>query len=260
TDERVLKAACRLAEEGLVEPVLIGKEEKIKEKAKQLQIDFEHCFVVDPHEYGAMDEMIEQFVERRNGKVTEVEAEEILKDVNYFGTMLVYTKEADGLVSGAVHSTSDTVRPALQIIKTKVDVKKTSGVFVMVRKDEKYVFADCAINISPSSVDIAEIAVESAKTAALFDIDPRVAMLSFSTKGSAKSEETERVKDAVTIAKEKEDSLLIDGEIQFDAAFVPDVSEQKTPDSPLEGQANVFIFPSLEAGNIGYKMIERLAG
>lgn len=260
TDERVLRAACRLADEGLIEPVLIGNEEAIKQKAKELQINFEHCFVVDPHEYGAMDQMIEQFVERRGGKVKGEDAEQILMDANYFGTMLVHTEEADGLVSGAVHSTSDTVRPALQIIKTKQGVKKTSGVFVMVRKEEKYVFADCAINISPSSEDLAEIAVESAKTGALFGVDPRIAMLSFSTKGSAESDETERVKEAVAIALNKDGEIMIDGEIQFDAAFIPSVAEKKAPDSPLKGQANVFIFPSLEAGNIGYKLIERLAG
>src|SRR5699024_8990298 len=136
-------------------------------------------------------------------------------------TMLVYLERADGLVSGAAHSTSDTVRPALQIIKTKEGIQKTSGVFVMVRDDEKYIFADCAINIAPTSEDLAEIAVESAKTAKLFDVDPKVAMLSFSTKGSAKSEETERVIEAIVMAKEKDESLVIDGELQCDAAVVP---------------------------------------
>lgn len=260
TDERVLKAAYRLADEGLVEPVLIGKENIVKQQAKKAKIDLENCFVVDPEEYGGFDDMVEQFVERRKHKITISEAKNILMDANYFGTMLVHIGEADGLVSGAVHSTSDTVRPALQIIKTKEGVQKTSGVFVMVRKNEKYVFADCAINISPSSEDLAEIAIESAKTAKLFGIDPRIAMLSFSTKGSAMSDETERVSEAVRIAVDKNDSLIIDGEIQFDAAFVPDVAKKKAPYSPLEGQANVFVFPSLEAGNIGYKMTERLAG
>src|SRR5699024_9024055 len=190
TDERVLKAAYRLADEGLVEPILIGKEDVVKQQAKEAEIDLENCYVVDPEEYGGLDDMVEQFVERRKHKVTISEAKNILMDANYFGTMLVHIGEADGLVSGAVHSTSDTVRPALQIIKTKEGVQKTSGVFVMVRKNEKYVFADCAINISPSSEDLAEIAIESAKTAKLFGIDPRIAMLSFSTKGSAMSDET----------------------------------------------------------------------
>jgi phosphate acetyltransferase len=181
-----------------------------------------------------------------------------LLDENYFGTMLVYSNKADGLVSGAAHSTADTVRPALQIIKTKEGVRKTSGVFVMVREDEKYVFADCAINIAPDAQDLAEIAVESAKTARMFDIEPRVAMLSFSTKGSAKSPETEKVAAAVQEAKLRDPLLVLDGEFQFDAAFVPSVAEKKAPDSVIQGDANVFVFPSLEAGNIGYKIAQRL--
>src|SRR5699024_1602353 len=147
------------------------------------------------------------------------------------------------LVSGAAHSTSDTVRPALQIIKTKEGIQKTSGVFVMVRDDEKYIFADCAINIAPTSEDLAEIAVESAKTAKLFDVDPKVAMLSFSTKGSAKSEETEKVIKAISIAKEKDETLVIDVEFQFDAAFVPKVAAKKASDSEIQGDASVFVFP-----------------
>jgi len=205
-----------------------------------------------------MDGLVSAFVERRRGKVSEEDARKILLDENYFGTMLVYTNQADGLVSGAAHSTADTVRPALQIIKTKEGVRKTSGVFIMVREEEKYVFADCAINISPDSQDLAEIAVESAKTARMFDIDPRVAMLSFSTKGSAKSPETEKVSAAVQEAKLRDPMLVLDGEFQFDAAFVPSVAKKKAPDSPLQGDANVFIFPSLEAGNIGYKIAQRL--
>lgn len=260
TDERILKAASRLAEDELVKPILIGNEKDVNDLAEKLNVNISNCELLDPANYAKMDEMVDQFVERRNGKVKKEEAYDMLQDENYFGTMLVYMGEADGLVSGAAHSTSDTVRPALQIIKTKEGVQKTSGVFVMVRDDEKYVFADCAINISPTSEDLAEIAVESAKTAQLFDIEPRVAMLSFSTKGSAKSEETERVIEAVKLAKEKDPDLLIDGEFQFDAAFVPSVAAKKAPDSVIKGDATVFIFPSLEAGNIGYKMTERLAG
>ena len=202
--------------------------------------------------------MVASFVERRKGKATEEHAREILLDENYFGTMLVYTNKADGLVSGAAHSTADTVRPALQIIKTKQGISKTSGVFIMAREEEKYVFADCAINIAPDSNDLAEIAIESAKTAEMFDIEPRVAMLSFSTKGSAKSEETEKVSNAVEEAKKRAPHLVVDGEFQFDAAFVPSVAKKKAPGSVLQGDANVFVFPSLEAGNIGYKIAQRL--
>lgn len=259
-DERIVRAASRLAEEKRLTPILIGNIEQVQAKAEELGVSLEAAEIYDPASYAAMDELVAAFVERRKGKATEEDARKILLDENYFGTMLVYLNKADGLVSGAAHSTADTVRPALQIIKTKAGVKKTSGVFIMVREDEKYIFADCAINIAPDSNDLAEIAVESAKTANMFDMEPRIAMLSFSTKGSAKSSETERVSGAVEEAKRRDPSLVIDGEFQFDAAFVPSVAKKKAPDSPLQGDANVFIFPSLEAGNIGYKIAQRLGG
>lgn len=259
-DERIVRAASRLAEEKRLTPILIGNIEQVQAKAKELGVSLDAAEIYDPASYAAMDELVAAFVERRKGKATEEDARKILLDENYFGTMLVYLNKADGLVSGAAHSTADTVRPALQIIKTKAGVKKTSGVFIMVREDEKYVFADCAINIAPDSNDLAEIAVESAKTADMFGMEPRIAMLSFSTKGSAKSPETERVSGAVEEAKRRDPSLVIDGEFQFDAAFVPSVAKKKAPDSPLQGDANVFIFPSLEAGNIGYKIAQRLGG
>ncbi|TMN22041.1 phosphate acetyltransferase [Lentibacillus cibarius] len=257
-DERILTAAEQLAAKGIVTPILLGNEQEISSKAKAAGVDVSQCEWIDPSDDAGFTEMVDAFAERRKGKVTADEAKDILRDENYFGTMLVYMGKADGLVSGAVHSTADTVRPALQIIKTKEGVKKTSGVFIMVRGDEKYVFADCAINMSPDSQDLAEIAVESANTAKLFDVDPRIAMLSFSTKGSAESEETDKVVEALNLAREKNSSLVIDGEFQFDAAFVPDVAAKKAPDSVLKGDANVFIFPSLEAGNIGYKIAQRL--
>lgn len=257
-DERIIKAAARLASEGILTPILIGNVEEVEAKVRDLQLSTKGMEIYDPSQYSEMDELVTSFVERRKGKATEDDARKILLDENYFGTMLVHTNRAHGLVSGAAHSTADTVRPALQIIKTKEGIGKTSGVFIMVRDDEKYVFADCAINISPDSKDLAEIAIESAKTAEMFDIDPRVAMLSFSTKGSAKSPETEKVSDAVKLAQEMNSELVLDGEFQFDAAFVPSVAEKKAPDSPLKGDANVFVFPSLEAGNIGYKIAQRL--
>ncbi|MEH7180736.1 phosphate acetyltransferase [Neobacillus vireti] len=259
-DERIVRAASRLAEEKRLIPILIGNIEQVQAKAAELGVSLEAAEIYDPANYAGMDELVASFVERRKGKATEEDARKILLDENYFGTMLVHTNKADGLVSGAAHSTADTVRPALQIIKTKEGIKKTSGVFIMVRENEKYVFADCAINIAPDSNDLAEIAVESAKTANMFDIEPRIAMLSFSTKGSAKSPETDKVAGAVEEAKRRDPSLVIDGEFQFDAAFVPSVAKSKAPDSPLQGDANVFIFPSLEAGNIGYKIAQRLGG
>lgn len=257
-DERILTAVSRLASEGILQPILIGNQQEVENKAKDLNLPLDGVEIYDPHSFSEMDELVAAFVERRKGKATEEDARKILLDENYFGTMLVYLEKAHGLVSGAAHSTADTVRPALQIIKTKAGIKKTSGVFIMVRDEEKYVFADCAINISPDSQDLAEIAVASAQTASMFDIDPRVALLSFSTKGSAKSPETEKVAEAVKIAKELDPSLVLDGEFQFDAAFVPSVAESKAPGSVIKGDANVFVFPSLEAGNIGYKIAQRL--
>jgi phosphate acetyltransferase len=259
-DERIVRAAGRLASEKLMTPILIGNIEQVQAKAAEVGVSLDDAEIYDPASFAGMDELVAAFVDRRKGKVTEENARKILLDGNYFGTMLVYLNKAHGLVSGAAHSTADTVRPALQIIKTKEGVKKTSGVFIMVREDEKYVFADCAINIAPDSNDLAEIAIESAKTANMFDIEPRIAMLSFSTKGSAKSPETERVAAAVEEAKRRDPSLVLDGEFQFDAAFVPSVAKSKAPNSPLQGDANVFIFPSLEAGNIGYKIAQRLGG
>jgi phosphate acetyltransferase len=258
TDDRILTAASQLSAAGILTPVLIGNRASVKKKAEEIDVDISSCDLLDPSDFPEFNLMAETFVERRKGKATKEEAEKILQDENYFGTMLVYMNQADGLVSGAAHSTADTVRPALQIIKTKEGIQKTSGVFIMVRGEEKYVFADCAINIAPDSQDLAEIAAESAVTGGLFGIEPRIAMLSFSTKGSAKSAETEKVAEALNIAKEKHPSLVIDGEFQFDAAFVPGVAKKKAPDSVLQGDANVFIFPSLEAGNIGYKIAERL--
>ena len=259
-DKRILTAASQLSAAGILTPVLIGDQTEIKEKAEEIGVNIDGCKIVNPQKFPEFELMVETFVERRKGKATKEQAEEILLNANYFGTMLVYMNQADGLVSGAVNSTGDTVRPALQIIKTKEGIRKTSGVFIMVRDEEKYVFGDCAINISPDSHDLAEIAIESAKTGKLFNIDPRVAMLSFSTKGSAKSPETDKVVEALAIAKENAPSLVIDGEFQFDAAFVPSVAETKAPGSDIKGDANVFVFPNLEAGNIGYKLAERLAG
>lgn len=260
TDERILQAAVRLAEEGLVKPILLGDETAIQEAATKASVSLNDIEIIHPETAPYVDELVESFVERRNGKNTEEQARELLKNVNYFGTMLVYTGRADGLVSGAVHSTADTVRPALQIIKTKPGVSRTSGAFIMMKGDEKLVFADCAITVAPNAQELAEIAVESAHTAQSFGIDPRVAMLSFSTKGSAVTEETEKAAEAVKIAKTLAPELALDGEFQFDAAYVPEIAAKKAPESAIQGDANVFVFPSLEAGNIGYKIAERLGG
>lgn len=260
-DERVLKAAFRLKEENILEPIVLGKRSEVEGAAKAIGKDLANINFIDPAEAKDIDEMAQTFFERRKGKITLEDAKALLlKDVNYFGTILVYMKKADGLVSGAAHATSDTVRPALQIIKMKEGYKKTSGVFVMVKGAERYIFADCAINIAPDSNDIAETAILSNMTAKSFGVDPKIALLSFSTKGSAKSDETEKVINALEIVKERDASITVDGELQFDAAFVPTVAEKKAKGSAIAGHANVFIFPSLEAGNIGYKIAQRLGG
>ncbi|MFC5711581.1 phosphate acetyltransferase [Thalassorhabdus alkalitolerans] len=259
-DERIIKAVSKLHEDDMVKPIVVGDKEEIHEKAEDLGVSLKGVQIFNPKTYVNFDKLVSSFVERRKGKETEESARKKLLDANYFGTMLVYENYADGLVSGAAHSTGDTVRPALQIIKTKPGIQRTSGVFIMVKEDKQFVFADCAINISPNADELAEIAISTAETAKAFDIDPKVAMLSFSTKGSASSQETQKVSKATNMAQESRPDLVIDGEFQFDAAFVPAVAQKKAPDSPLQGEANVFIFPSLESGNLGYKIAQRLGG
>ncbi|MFD2830539.1 phosphate acetyltransferase [Corticicoccus populi] len=260
TDARILNAAVELNNTTYVHPIVLGDKSEIEQLAQNEGLNLEGLEIINPESCSDKQELVDEFVARRKGKVTAEQADDILNDVNYFGTMLVYTGKADGLVSGAVHSTPNTVRPALQIIKTKPGVSRTSGVFFMLRDDELYVMGDCAINPVLNAEELAEVAVETAKTAIDFNMEPRVAMLSFSTKGSAKTEETERVRLAAQYAKEKYPEVPIDGEFQFDAAFVPSVAEKKAPDSEIKGDANVFIFPTLEAGNIGYKIAQRLGG
>ncbi len=250
-DERIIEAAVRLAEEKILTPILIGDETHVS-------TDLTGCEIVNPETSSLYNEFVQALVERRAGKCTYEQAKEMLKKPNYFGTMMVYMNQADGLVSGAAHSTGDTVRPALQIIKTKPGITKTFGYFLMSRDDEKYIMGDCAINPNPSSEDLAEFAIESAKAAAMFNIDPKVALLSFSTHGSAETDETKKVVKAVKIAKKKAPEFDIDGEMQFDAAFVPSVGEKKFPESSVSGKANTFIFPDLNSGNIGYKIAQRL--
>ena len=233
-DDRVVRAAARLKFEGLVDPIILGDPAEVHKILSDLGFaDFNYT-IINPETYEGFEEMKEKFVEIRKGKATIEDAEKLLHDVNYFGVMLVKLGLADGMVSGAIHSTADTVRPALQIIKTKPGISRTSGVFLMNREntDHRLMFADCAINIEPNAQELAEIAINTAETAKVFGIDPKVAMLSFSTKGSAKSPKVDRV-------------------VQATAAI-------KAPDSDVAGHANVFVFPGLQAGNIGYKIAQRL--
>ncbi|MBS7576432.1 MULTISPECIES: phosphate acetyltransferase [unclassified Enterococcus] len=260
TDPRVLGAAARLRAEDLVIPVLIGDHDEVVDSIRKRGLQSSAFEIIDPNNYDGLAEMIDSLVERRKGKLSREQAAELVKDGNYFGTMLVYMDKADGLVSGAIHSTAETVRPALQIIKTKPGISRTSGAFLMIRgrDEEKYLFSDCAINVKPGAQELAEIAIASAETARIFDIDPKVAMLSFSTKGSGTSEDVDKVVEATEIAKNLAPDLALDGELQFDAAYAQSVAAIKAPESDVAGAANVFIFPDLQAGNIGYKIAQRL--
>lgn len=259
-DARILRAAIRLNEDGDIKPIVLGDKKELEALAEKEGVKLGDLEILDPTNYEAKDEMVKAFVERRKGKVNEEQAAEILKDHNYFGTMLIYMGKAKGLVSGAAHTTADTVRPALQIIKTKPGYKRCSGAFIMLRGEEMYLMADCAINIDLDAEGLAEVAVVSNETARQFGMDPKIAMLSFSTKGSASHERVTMVAEATKMAKEKNPEMAIDGELQFDAAFVESVAKKKAPGSEVAGHANVFVFPNIEAGNIGYKIAQRFGG
>lgn len=259
-DPRILRAAIRLNEDGDIKPIVLGDKKELEALAEKEGVKLGDLEILDPANYEAKDEMVKAFVERRKGKVNEEQAAEILKDHNYFGTMLIYMGKAKGLVSGAAHTTADTVRPALQIIKTKEVYKRCSGAFIMLRGEEMYLMADCAINIDLDADGLAEVAVVSNETARQFGMDPKIAMLSFSTKGSASHERVTMVAEATKMAKEKNPEMAIDGELQFDAAFVESVAKKKAPGSEVAGHANVFVFPNIEAGNIGYKIAQRFGG
>lgn len=259
-DLRILAAAVDLFRDGVVNPILLGDTETVRQLAMDNGLLLNGITLYDPKIYN-LKPLVDAFVERRAGKITPEEALHLLQtNNNYFGTMLVHVGEAAGLVSGADGSTADTIRPALQIIKMKPGYKKASGVFFLVKGQERLFMADCGININPSAADLAESAVITDRTVRQFGSEPRIGLLSFSTKGSAKSEETQKVIDALALAKELNPDLLIDGELQFDAAYVPEVAKKKAPESQVAGRVNTFIFPTLDAGNIGYKIAQRLGG
>lgn len=257
-DLRVLKAASKLSLADIVKPILLGEPEEIKALITKENLEFSQLEIIDPLHYEKQKNMVQEFIDARRKDIAKSEAEKALEDPNYFGTMLVKIGQADGMVSGAAHSTAATVRPALQLIHTAAGMNRVSGSFIMERAQEKYIFADCAINIDPDSETLAEIAYQSVQTARMIDIDPKVAFLSFSTNGSAKGEMVTKVKEAATIFHQQHPEIVSDGELQFDAAFVPDVAASKAPASALKGQANIFIFPELQSGNISYKITQRL--
>ena len=265
SDPRILEASARLLSGTFLTPILVGNPDEIRQAAEDAGFNIRGAIIIDPENYENMEAMVSRMVELRKGKMTEDDCRKALKKSNYFGTMLVAMGEADALLGGATYSTADTVRPALQLVKTKPGSKSVSSCFVLVREradgsEEKYVMGDCAINIEPSAEEMAECAIECAHTAEIFGIDPKVAMLSYSTKGSGKGEKVDKVVEALKLAQAAAPELAIDGELQFDAAFSPVVAQTKCKGSPVAGQANVFIFPEIQAGNIGYKIAQRLGG
>ena len=260
TDARILDAASKLSTGGILSVILLGEEAAVKKAAEDGGFDIGKCQIIDPEQYDEMDAMVDEMVTLRKGKMTADEVREALKKSNYFGTMLVKMGKADCLLGGATYSTADTVRPALQLIKTKPGNKIVSSCFIMVRDDSKLAMGDCAINTSPNEDELAEIAVETAKTAKVFGIEPKVAMLSYSTYGSGKGDMVTLVANATKKVKEAAPDLDVDGELQFDAAVAPEVAKVKCSGSKVAGQANTFIFPDINAGNIGYKIAARLGG
>ena len=259
-DPRILEAASKLLAEGVLKVVMVGNEAECKAAAAAGNFDISAAEIIDPENYAGFDEMVNTMVELRKGKQTAEECTALLKKSNYFGTMLVKMGKADCLLGGATYSTADTVRPALQLIKCKPGIKSVSSCFIMVRGDEKLAMGDCAINIDPSEDEIVESTVETAHTAEIFGIDPKVALLSYSTKGSGKGETVDKMRNATARVQEAHPELKVDGELQFDAAVAPEVGQLKAPGSKVAGYANTFIFPNINAGNIGYKLVQRFAG
>ena len=268
-DKRVLEAASKITNEGFAKIILLGDETQIAEDSKKYNIDLSGVTIINPLKSEKKNEYIEKFYELRKHKGLTIEqAEELLKEPIYYGMMMLKDENsmADGLVSGAAHSTSDTLRPALQILKTAPNTKLVSAFFVMCVPDCEYgengtfIFGDSGLNQNPTAEELSEIAISSSKSfTQLVGKEAKVAMLSYSTYGSAKSELTEKVIEATKLVKEKAPDLCVDGELQLDAAIVPEIAKSKAPGSKVAGNANVLIFPDLNAGNIGYKLVQRLA-
>ena len=268
-DIRILEATSKILEEGFAKIVLVGDKEKIKQKAKENNIEISKARIVDIETSNKKEEYTNKLYEiRKNKGLTLEEAAKLISEPIYFGMLMLKdeNEEADGLVSGAAHSTADTLRPALQILKTKPGTKLVSAFFAMCVPNCEYgengtfIFADSGLNQNPTADELSEIAISSAESfKTLVQKEPKVAMLSYSTYGSAKSELTEKVIEATKLVREKNKDLLVDGELQLDSAIVPEIAKSKAPGSPIGGNANVLVFPDLNAGNIGFKLVQRLA-
>ena len=264
-DARILEATARLKKDGFLTPLLVGNKDEVSKTAAAGGFDISGVEVLDPATYEGMDAMVDTMVELRKGKMSPEDCRKNLSKGNYFGTMLVKMGAAQALLGGATYSTADTVRPALQLIKTKPGSNVVSSCFILVREnadgtDERLCMGDCAIQINPTEDELVETAIESAKTAKTFGIAPKVAFLSYSTKGSGKGDDVDKVRNACEKAKAQAPDLAIDGEMQFDAAVSPTVGQLKFPGSSVAGYANTFIFPEIQSGNIGYKIAQRLGG
>lgn len=262
-EERIIQATIKIVEKGTAKPILIGNPETIKNLLKNHS--GEHVYtkitIVDNHDKKVYTKYAKKLFEARKYKgMTEEESLQTIQHINYLGTVMVNCGDADGMISGTTFPTADTIRPALQIIKTKEKFHKVSGMFIMVLDEKILLFADCAITINPNSHDLAAIAIDTAETAERFKITPKIAMLSFSTHGSAKHPAASKVAEATALIKDRRPDLIIDGEMQIDAALVPEVAAKKYPNSSIAGDANVLIFPDLNSGNIAYKLVQRLAG
>ncbi|SFF14047.1 phosphate acetyltransferase [Mycobacterium sp. 455mf] len=261
TDDRILRAAGRLLQHEVAELTILGEESQIRSRAAELGVNLDAAVVLDPRTSELCDQFAEQYAELRRKKgVTVEQAREIIHDVSYFGTMLVHNEMVDGMVSGAAHTTAHTVRPAFEIIRTAPGISTVSSIFLMCLADRVLAYGDCAIVPDPTSEQLADIAISSARTAAQFGIDPRVAMLSYSTGTSGTGADVDKVRAATELVRQRDPDLLVEGPIQYDAAVEPSVALTKMPDSPVAGRATVLIFPDLNTGNNTYKAVQRSAG
>lgn len=261
-EDRILEATEKILRENLAKPILLGNEEDIKAKAEKLslKIDWSKVEFDNPENSKLLGQFTEEYFELRKEKgITKEEAEQTVKNIDFFGTLMVHMGYADGMVTGTSYSTAESIRPALQILRVKEEFHKVSGVFFMVMEDRLLLFADAAITVDPTPEELAFIAIDTAETAKQFGIRPKIALLSFSTFSSADHPFVDEVKDTLKIVREKRPDLIIDGEMQVDAALVPEIAKRKCPKSQIQGDANILIFPTLEAANIAYKLVERLA-